>query len=193
MAAEHIRHCAGRGPVAAADAAWAASDALHAAAHATNNRALSRAADAYDRSARARFGRIPRRTGAGDRLRAAARMMALIGQSSGETPLAAVVLAANLVTLVLAVAELRQAQRHAAQASTARTAAEHLHVGARQMRAGTRAHTAQAARSSSVGYAASHDFPVPPLPGQAQQTSWESARASPLRRRQPPKRAGPAR
>jgi hypothetical protein len=128
-----------------------------------------------------------------DPLRTAARMMALIGESSGETPLTAVALAANLVALAVAVAELRQAQRHGTQAAAARTAAEHLNAAARQMRTAVQAQAAQAARSSNAAYAASHDFPVPPSHSQAQQTSWESARASPLRRRQPPKRAGPAR
>lgn len=38
-AAEHIRYCARRDPGRAADAAWAAADALHTAARITNSRA----------------------------------------------------------------------------------------------------------------------------------------------------------
>ncbi|MBO0806703.1 MAG: hypothetical protein J2P32_00165, partial [Actinobacteria bacterium] len=37
-AAEHVRHCVPRDPGRAADAAWAAADALHSAARVTNNR-----------------------------------------------------------------------------------------------------------------------------------------------------------
>ena len=196
IAAEHIRCCARRNPAAAADAGWAASDALHTAAHATNSRALRRAANAYDRAARAPFGRVPRRTDAGERLRTAARVMAMIGESSGETPLAVAVLAANLVALALAVAELRQAQWHAAQASAARTAAEHLHAAARQVRSEMsvflRAGAAQAASSAGAAHAASHDFPISPLHRQPQLVELQSG-PSPPRRSQPPRRAGPMR
>jgi hypothetical protein len=58
-AAEHIRRCALGDPARAADAAWAAADALHVAARVLRNPALRRAADSYDRAARARYGRIP--------------------------------------------------------------------------------------------------------------------------------------
>ena len=124
-AAEHIRYCARRDPGRAADAAWAAADALHAAARITNSRALRCAADAYDRAARAPFGRIPPCTNAGNRLRTAARALALMGQPDGNTYLAALALIGNLVALTLAVADLRQAQRQAVRAAAARTAAEH--------------------------------------------------------------------
>ena len=77
-AAEHIRYCARRDPGRAADAAWAAADALHTAARITNSRALRCAADAYDRAARAPFGRLPPCTSAGNRLRTAARALALM-------------------------------------------------------------------------------------------------------------------
>ena len=55
-------------------------DTLHIAARALRNPELRRAADAYDRAARARYGQIPRRTHEGSQLRAAARLMALTGQ-----------------------------------------------------------------------------------------------------------------
>jgi hypothetical protein len=58
-AAEHIRRCAHADPERATDAAWATADTLHVAARALGNPALRRAADSYDRAARARYGRIP--------------------------------------------------------------------------------------------------------------------------------------
>ena len=59
-AAAHIRRCAYSDPAAAADAAWAAADALHVAARALRSPVLRCAADTYDRAARAGYGRIPR-------------------------------------------------------------------------------------------------------------------------------------
>ena len=59
-ASAHIRELlAGSDPGAAADAAWATSGTLHAAAAALGSRVLREAADAYDRAARAPYGRIP--------------------------------------------------------------------------------------------------------------------------------------
>jgi len=114
-AAEHIRRCAHADPARAADAAWAAADTLHVAARALGNPALRRAADSYDRAGRARYGRILPATRDGDQLRAAARLMALAGQITGDAPLVTVALIANLVALATAVAELRDAQQHAAR------------------------------------------------------------------------------
>ena len=51
--AEQIRNLAATDPAAAADAAWAAADTLHAAAAALGSRVLRQAADSYDRAARA--------------------------------------------------------------------------------------------------------------------------------------------
>ena len=53
VAAEHLRRCAVGDPGRGADAAWAAADALHAAARVTGSRVLRCAADEYDRAARA--------------------------------------------------------------------------------------------------------------------------------------------
>jgi hypothetical protein len=129
-AAEHIRRCAASDPGGAADAAYAAADTLHVAARAVGSRVLRRAAGAYDRAARAPHGRIPRHSGDGDRLRAAARVMALAGQAGGDPAVAAAALVTSLLALATAVTELRQAQQHAAQAAAARTAAEQLHAAA---------------------------------------------------------------
>ena len=62
-----------RGSTPRADAAWAATDTLHAAAQALRSPMLRCAAVGYDRAARAPFGRVPSRTRKGDQLRAAAR------------------------------------------------------------------------------------------------------------------------
>jgi hypothetical protein len=128
-AADHIRQCAHDGPDRATDAAWAAADTLHVAARALRNPALRRAADSYDRAARAWYGQIPRATREGSRLRAAARLMALAGQATGEDTLVMVALIANLAAMAAAVAELRQSQQHAAQAAAARAAAGYSRLG----------------------------------------------------------------
>jgi hypothetical protein len=123
-AAAHIRHCSASDPRRGADAAWAAADVLRIAARVLRNPELHRVADAYDRAARAPYGRIPRCTFAGDRLRLLARRLAALGLTTvsgyaGD-------LAVSLAVLTTAVADLRAAQHHAAQAAAARRAAEHL-------------------------------------------------------------------
>jgi len=130
-AAARIRVLAGTNPAGAADAAWAASDTLHAAAAALGSRTLRRAADAYDRAARAPFGRVPARSLAGDRLRHSARLLGALAYLSRDPANAPLVLIVGLAALAEAVAELRDAQRHAAQAAAARASAEDLHTAAR--------------------------------------------------------------
>ena len=76
-ATEHIRRSAGSDPTAAADTAWAAAATFHATARAIRDPALRDAADTYDRAARMAYGKIPQRTNEGDRLRAAARLLAM--------------------------------------------------------------------------------------------------------------------
>jgi hypothetical protein len=126
QAAKHIRRCAYSDPASAADAAWAAADTLHVAARALRSPALRCAADAYDRAARAGYGRIPRRSRDGDRLRASARLLAMTGDVASDTTLLTAALIANLAALAGAVAELRQARQHAAQAAAAHSAAQRM-------------------------------------------------------------------
>ena len=201
-AAEHIRYCARRDPGRAADAAWAAADALHIAARITNSRALRCAADAYDRAARAPFGRLPSCTSAGNRLRTAARALALMGQPDSDTYLAALALIGNLVTLTLAVAELRQAQQQAVRAAAARTAAGHLRAAAADLRSRApwlgQADVRRRPRRWSPADVARYEAPAPPLPGRtgpADPAPADSGPASPGPRRsvRPPTRAGPHR
>jgi hypothetical protein len=201
-AAEHIRYCARRDPGRAADAAWAAADALHTAARTTSNRALRCAADAYDRAARAPFGRSPPCTSAGNRLRTAARALALLGQPDGDTYLAALALIGNLVTLTLAVAELRQAEQQAVRAAAARTAAGHLRAAAADLRSRAPrfgpADLPRQPRRWSPADVARHEATAPPLPGRAapaHPAPADTGPAAPGPRRtvRPPTRAGPHR
>ncbi len=163
VAAEHLRDCAANDPGSGADAAWAAADTLHAAAQATGSRVLRCAADRYDRAARTPHRQIPRRTYDGDRLRTAARLLAMT--SGGSEGVAHVgVLAQNLVALVDAVAGLRQAQAHAARAAAALKAAEQLHAAFTQARGPTphpgQANPRRAGPHTAAGRAQA-DFPMP--------------------------------
>jgi hypothetical protein len=163
-AAEHIHRCATSDPAAAADAAWAAADTLHVAARALRNPHLRHAADSYDRAARAAHGRIPRRSHDGDQLRRTARMIALAGNLTGDTTLVAIALMAQLVALAAAVAELRQAQHHAAQAAAAHAAATHLHSGVVQAHSQApgfgHAQSQRTTPAASAMQEAHPDFPV---------------------------------
>ncbi|MFG1866205.1 hypothetical protein [Microbispora bryophytorum] len=113
-------------PASAADAAWAAADALRVAAAVLGNPVLAKAADEYERAAHTPFGRIPTLSPEGLRLRSAVRLLALSGVMGRDTTLTGVVLVGALTSLVTAVADLRRAQQHAAQAAAARQAANRL-------------------------------------------------------------------
>ena len=130
-AAAQIRAMAWTDPEAAADAAWATSDTLHVAAAVLGSRILRQAADAYDRAARAPYGRIPPPTLAGNQLRQAARLLSAFAYLTGDRSMAPIMLITRLAALAEAVAELRDAQRHAAQAAAARAAAGRLYAAAR--------------------------------------------------------------
>ena len=153
-ATAEIRQLGGTDPGAAADAAWATADTLHAAASALGSRELRRAADSYARAARMPHGRIPHCTGAGSGLRRAARLLAAAMPVLSDPTLAQITLILRLIALAQAVADLRAAQRHAAQASAARAAAAHLHAA--RCAYGVRP-TPQHVRSRSSG--AHPDFP----------------------------------
>ena len=160
-AATYIRTLAGTDPAAAADAAWAASDTLHVAAAALGSRILRQAADAYDRAARAPYARIPSPTPAGNQLRRAARLIAAFAYLTKDPALTPIVLLARLAALAEAVAGLRQAQQHAAQAAGALHAARQLHAAAGTPADGT---ARQPARTHSPAALAGASFPQPPRP-----------------------------
>ncbi|GAA4238093.1 hypothetical protein GCM10022254_52570 [Actinomadura meridiana] len=124
-ATSHVRRYLATNPYAAEDACWAASDALCVAAKVTGNRHLRRAADAYDRAARAPYGRIPRPSPAGNALRTTARLLTLAGVQDRVT-LSILVLASRLITLLETIAQIRMLQQRPAQADAARDAHRHL-------------------------------------------------------------------
>ena len=161
QAAAKIRALAGTDPALAADAAWATGGALHAAAVALGSRILRQAADAYDRAARAPYGRIPARTSAGDGLRRAARLLAAYGYLTSDPSFRPLVLITRLAALAEAVAVLHKTQDRAAQAASALSAAERLHA-AEQFYAAPAAGGQVPAQTAAT--LAGAGFPVPPYP-----------------------------
>ena len=194
-AAEHIRRCALTDPAGAADAAWAAADTLHSAARVLRNPHLRCAADSYDRAARAAYGRDPARSHDGEQLRRTARMIALAGNLTGDNTLLAIALMAQLVALAAAVAELRQAQQHAAQAAAARDAAAHLQTAVAQARSQVprfgHAQSRRSTRGRSAAENARQDFPTGLSPTQAAADPARSGSSQPDR--VSPQRARPRR
>jgi hypothetical protein len=192
-AAAQIRTLAWTDPAAAADAAWATSDTLHVAAAMLGSRILRQAADAYDRAARSPYGRIPPPTPAGNRLRQAARLLSAFAYLIGDRSLTPIVLITKLATLAEAVAELRESQRHAAQAAAARVAAERLYAATRQAPAPP---PGSAPRASTGAQLAALSFPPPaagrqpPAPGQP---GTDQGGPQPPRRASPPHPRGPSR
>jgi len=134
-ATEQVRAAAGTDQRAAADAAWAASDFLSAAARVVEGRRggpLTAAAAQYDRAARELWGRIPAPSQAGQGLRAASVLLAsgrFVGRGENTQLLA---LLAQLAALSDSVTRLRENQDRAAQAAAARSAAEQLRVTSAQ-------------------------------------------------------------
>jgi hypothetical protein len=161
QATAQIRAMAGTSPAAAADAAWAASDILHAAAAALGSEGLRQAADAYDRAARAQYGRIPAPGPAGNRLRQAARLISAYAYLTRDPARTWLVLIARLAALAEAVGELRDVQQRAAQATAARTAARHLHAATRPAPA---AQPGAAPQASTAARLAAVSFPESPAP-----------------------------
>ena len=179
-------------PAAAADTAWATSDALHVAAAALGSRILRQAADAYDRAARAPYGRIPAPTPAGNGLRQAARAMSAFAYLTSDRTLMPVILITRLAALAEAVAGLRESQQRAAQAAAALAAAERLHAAARPALATppTRPHAASLAATSFRRLASYH--PAPQSPHQASTARTSLLHGRPADRDHPGRAAPPA-
>jgi hypothetical protein len=173
--AEIRRHMA-TNPYAAEDACWVASDALHVAAEATGNADLRRAADTYDRAARAPYGRLPRRSPAGSALRAAAGLLTLAGKQA-RTSVSVLLLVSRLIELVETVAEIRRLQQRQAQADAARQAKQHL-VRARKVIGGLRASQVVEPAEPSQVQLAMAAFPNPwaPAPAAEAETAHLSRR-----------------
>jgi hypothetical protein len=160
-ASVQIHMLAAGDPALAADTAWAAADALHVAAAALGSRILRQAADAYDRAARAPYGRVPAPTPAGNSLRRAARLLSAYGYVTSDPSFRPILLITRLAALAEAVAVLRHGQERAVQAASALSAAERLH-------AAERSYTAQAAGvrhpAQAVTALADAGFPATPTP-----------------------------
>ena len=193
-AAAQIRAMAWTDPEAAADAAWATSDTLHVAAAVLGSRILRQAADAYDRAARSPYGRVPQPTLAGNQLRQAARLLSAFACLTGDRSMTSIVLITRLAALAEAVAGLRDAQRHAAQAAAARAAAGRLYAAARPA---PPAQPRPAQRANTAAQVAGQSFPPsappatrPPTPGQPDPAPGGPL---PVRRPSPPRPRGPTR
>ncbi|MGH3225064.1 MAG: relaxase/mobilization nuclease domain-containing protein [Streptosporangiaceae bacterium] len=192
-AAAQIRTLAWTDPAAAADAAWATSDALHVAAALLGSRVLAQAADAYDRAARSPYGRIPPPSPVGNRLRQAARLISAFAYLTQDRSMAPILLITKLAALAEAVAELRETQQHAAQAAAALRAAERLYAATRPAPA---LPPRPAPRASTTAQLAGLSFPAPdrpvarpPAPGQP---GPDPDGPRPPRRPSPPRPRGPS-
>ena len=193
-AAAQIRAMAWTDPEAAADAAWATSDTLHVAAALLGSRILRQAADAYDRAARSPYGRVPQPTLAGNQLRQAARLLSAFACLTGDRSMAPIMLITRLAALAEAVAELRDAQQHAAQAAAARAAAERLYAAARPA---PPAQPRPAQRANTAAQLAGQSFPQSARPATRPATPGQPGPAPggppPVRRPPPPRPRGPTR
>ena len=195
VAAEHLRRCAAGDPGSGADAAWAAADALHAAARATGSRVLRCAADGYDRAARAPHRQVPRRTRRGGWV--ADRGAAARDDRAAMASVRPVRWPGTCSRSWMRWPSLRAAQAHAAQAAAARQTAEQMHAAfmrarepASRMR-GTGAPVAGPVRAASRADA---EFPVPVTELAAAAAEHEAGgMGSRPRVAQPPARARPAR
>jgi hypothetical protein len=198
-AAAQIRDAAS--PEAAADAAYAAGDALRVTAAALGSPVLAQAADAYDRAARQQHGRIPPPTPAGNQLRHAARVISAYAYLTGTRSLAPLVLLIRLAALAETLTGLRNTQQSHWQAGAALRAARHLHQAASTTGPGqrpgpvphvpgtTRPAATPAADTIAVNFPSSPFEPGrPPSPGQP-----GTGTPPPRRRPEPPRPRGPTR
>jgi len=160
-ATEQVTATAGTDPGAAADAAWAASDFISAAARVVEGRRggpLTAAAGEYDRAARELWGRVPESSDAGKGLRAASVLLAsarFVGRNETKQLL---VLLAQLAALSDAVTRLRESQDRAAQAAAARRAAEGVRLtSAQRTSVHARSPATTATRSRRLGVSDDED------------------------------------
>ena len=175
----------GTDPTAASDIAWAAADVLRAAAAALGSPDLRQAADAYDRAARAPWGRLPPPTPAGIQLRATARLLSGLAYVTRDRPLAHVALVVRLVALVEAIAELRAAQQRAAQAAAALEAARRLRVATTPPRPPRPDRGPPASRLAAAEFPAEPLTRLPPRPAAGRGRPTRVPRPSPRRPRGP--------
>ncbi len=128
-AADTITADALRNPEAAADAAWAASDALAGAAAGIEGRRggpLTDASRVFARAGRETYRRVPVRSDTGTALRSAGRMIAMLAPTSKHPAAAQAALTTALAALAAAVSDLRRSQQRLHQADAALAAATGL-------------------------------------------------------------------
>lgn len=200
QATEQITHFAATDPAAAADAAWAAGDALRITAAALGSRTLRQAADDFDRAARQPHGRIPAPTPIGNRLRHAARLISAYAYLTHDRTFEPLRLIIRLAALAEALAELREVQQRAHQAQAALRACGHLHAmrDAESASAPGEAAGPEPAQQqppiSAPGRAADPSFPYPPFgPGRAPASRPGTDTPRPPHRPSPPRKRGPTR
>jgi hypothetical protein len=132
---EHIR-AHGGDPATVADATWASADLLAAAARVHDYRQrtgkVTQAADLYEQAARPAHRRTPRATASGQLVRTAAGALLSVRRTLPSETRQVLALLAQLQSLAVTVASLREEQGRAAQAAAARAAAEHLAASARR-------------------------------------------------------------
>ena len=129
-AAQRLR--AARGPEAA-DIAWAAADLIAAAAEATGNAGLRKAADGFARAGRPAWARIPAPSPGGGMLRTAAWLLAACRPGGLPARTARVAVVSALAGLARTLAVMRDQQQRMLQAAAAREAAaglDALHIPA---------------------------------------------------------------
>jgi hypothetical protein len=148
---------------------------------------LRQAADAYDRAARAPYGRIPAPTAAGNRLRQAARVLGALAYLTRDPALTPILLVIRLAALAEAVAELRDIQQRAAQAAAARASARYLHAVARPALA-----RPTAPRPQTAAHLAGLSFPRPEPGRQPADPKARPGQSAPHRPSPPQRRRGPA-
>jgi len=139
-------------PAQAADAAWAASDFLAAAARVIGGRrgsALHSAAADYDRAARLAWGRLPEPSPAGTGVRAASGLLAAARLVRRPETAQMLALLAQLAVLAEAVGRMRTEQDRAVQAAAAR-AAEQIRTEQTRRLAGAPGGPVRAARTAAV-------------------------------------------
>jgi hypothetical protein len=196
-AATQVRAWSATSPDIAADAAYAAGDALRVTAAALGSRILRQAADGFDRAAREQYGRIPAPTPVGNRLRQAARLISAYGYLAQDRTFAPLVLIIRLAALAEAIADLREVQQRAAQANAALRAARQLTAAIgpeRPAPAGRKASAApgKSAPAEPAAKLAAQSFPSPPFaPGARSAARGPSHDTRPPRRPAQPRPRGP--
>lgn len=146
-----------------------------------------------DRAARARYGRIPPPTPAGNQLRQAARLLGAFTSLTHDPVLTPLLLIIRLAALAETVAGMHDTQQRAAQAAAARAAAEHLytftHAAPGRPPAPARPRARTAAQLAALSFPASAQPgrwpPTPEQPGE-DRPAWRPVRGqSPIRPRGP--------